>query len=425
MRQPARAAKQAKRRLGLTAVAASVSCSWDMTATAGTAIEWGYARVSTKKQDLHRQIHALTSYGIPDAQAGDTQRLYVDKLTGKNLNRQGWLELRPRLRAGDVLLLSELDRLGRSQTEMLQLFNELTTMGVHVNVIGGPIPFDTRKPGPATEMAKALLLFLGQVELIYKQERVASARESGKTAHRPRKLTSQIEESLAGEFCSGTPPQELATKYGVSRATVYRIAREHKVKNSSRRAFVPAGRGKSLTPGQIGTARQLKADGLSIRAIAQAVGSSRATVHRALTTDPAAELIISVATQSQVGQLRRGCPTCGDAPGNQTDAARLREELQTEWWSTTGRDPDQIVVKRHCGRCQPHTVYAMACLACGDGPLLTGQLAEIARDTGPQQLPAVVTDQFAAAGWQWTTTSYGAGWVCCQAAGQPSSARAR
>ncbi|MGW5190703.1 hypothetical protein ACWEOO_15700 [Kribbella sp. NPDC004138] len=66
----------------------------------------------------------------------------------------------------------------------------------------------------------------------------------------------------------------------------------------------------------------------------------------------------------------------------------------------------------------------MACLACGDGPLLTGQLAEIARDIGPQQLPAVITDQLAAAGWQWTTTSYGTGWVCCQAARQQRSARA-
>jgi DNA invertase Pin-like site-specific DNA recombinase len=264
----------------------------------------------------HRQIHALTSYGIPaDPDDGDGQRLYVDKLTGKNLNRQGWLELRPRLRAGDVLVLSQLDRLGRSQTEMLQLFNELTTMGVHVNVIGGPIPFDTRNPGPATEMAKALLLFLGQVELIYKQERVASARESGKTAHRPRKLTPQLEENLAGEFCSETPVDELVTKYGISRATVYRIAREHKAKNNSRRTFVPAGRGKSLSPGQIGTARQLKADGMSIRAIAQAVGSSRATVHRALAADPTAELIVSVAAQNQAGQHRLVCPTCGDAPG--------------------------------------------------------------------------------------------------------------
>jgi DNA invertase Pin-like site-specific DNA recombinase len=187
-------------------------------------------------------------------------------------------------------VLSELDRLGRSQTEMLQLFNELIKRGVYVNVIGGPIPFDTRQPGPVTEMAKALLLFLGQVELIYQNERVAAARESGKTAHRPRKLTPQLEEDLAGEFCSGTPVNRLAAKYGVSRATVYRIAREHQVKTSSRRACTTTGRGKSLTPGQIGTARQLRAGGLSIRAIADAVGSSRATVHRALNTALTADL---------------------------------------------------------------------------------------------------------------------------------------
>lgn len=246
-------------------------------------IEWGYARVSTRKQDLRRQIHSLTSYGIPDRPTGEAQRLYFDKLTGKHLNRQGWLELRPRLRAGDVLVLSELDRLGRSQTEMIQLFNELTTMGVDVNVLGGPIPFDTRNAGPATEMAKAILMFLGQVELIYKNERVASARSSGKTAHRPRKLPPQVEAELAGDYCTGTPVNELAGKYGVSRATVYRIAREHNAKNNPRRTPAPTGRGKSLTPGQIATARRLQADGLSIRQIADAVGSSRGTVHRALT----------------------------------------------------------------------------------------------------------------------------------------------
>ncbi|HEY0616397.1 MAG TPA: recombinase family protein [Kribbella sp.] len=396
-----------------------------MTATVATGIEWGYARVSTKKQDLHRQIHALTKYGIPDGLAGDAQRLYVDKLTGTNFNRQGWFELRPRLRAGDVLVLPELDRLGRSQTEMLQLFTELTEMGVHVNVIGGPIPFDTRIPGPATEMAKALLVFLGQVELIYKNERVASARESGKTAHRPRKLTPQLENDLAGEFCTGTVPVDaLAAKYGVSRATVYRIAREHQVKNNARRTFTPAGRGKSLTPAQIGTAQRLKANGLSIRAIAAAVGSSRATVHRALTAAPATDITTELAQSlstanepaSAAGPQRLACPGCGTVPNGKIVAARLREEVQTDWWSTTDTDPDRIVVTQHCGRCQPHSVYALACLACGDGPLLTGELAELARDTEPQELPAVVTNQLTATGWQWATTSYGAGWVCRQTA---------
>ncbi|WP_131295620.1 hypothetical protein [Kribbella sindirgiensis] len=41
---------------------------------------------------------------------------------------------------------------------------------------------------------------------------------------RPRKLTPQLEDNLAGEFSAGTPADELAAKYGVSRATAYRIA---------------------------------------------------------------------------------------------------------------------------------------------------------------------------------------------------------
>lgn len=62
-----------------------------MTATVVTGVEWGYARVSTKKQDLHRQIHALTTYGVPaDPDSGDGQRLYVDKLTGKHSQIRHW-----------------------------------------------------------------------------------------------------------------------------------------------------------------------------------------------------------------------------------------------------------------------------------------------------------------------------------------------
>ena len=113
---------------------------------------------------------------------------------------------------------------------------------------------------------------------------MASARASGKTAHRPRKLPPQVEEHLAGDYRDGTPVDQLAAKYRVSRATVYRITREHDVKNNPRRTPTPTGRGKSLTPGQIATAQRLQTEGLSIRQIAEAVGSSRGTVHRALNT---------------------------------------------------------------------------------------------------------------------------------------------
>ena len=49
----------------------------------------------------------------------------------------------------------------------------------------------------------------------------------------------------------------------------------------------------------------------------------------------------------------------------------------------------QIRLTHHCGRCQPHTVHTVACLACGDGPLLTGNLAELAHNTDSQRLPDI------------------------------------
>jgi hypothetical protein len=72
------------------------------------------------------------------------------------------------------------------------------------------------------------------------------------------------------------------------------------------------------------------------------------------------------------------------------------------------------MVTRHCGRCQPHTVYAIACLACDDGPLLTGQLAKLARGSDPQQLPTTVTNELTRTGWRWTASPHATGWICCQ-----------
>ncbi|GAA1582151.1 hypothetical protein GCM10009789_39870 [Kribbella sancticallisti] len=149
------------------------------------------------------------------------------------------------------------------------------------------------------------------------------------------------------------------------------------------------------------------------------MGSSRATIHRALTVAPTAVtedfVVVSDATVTSyqaAGPQHAACLGCGAVPNGKIAAARLREELQTDWWSTTAANPDRIEVTRHCGRCQPHTVHAIACLTCGDGLLLTGELAELARDTDPQQLPGVVTDRLATSGWQWATTSYGTGWIC-------------
>jgi hypothetical protein len=121
-----------------------------------------------------------------------------------------------------------------------------------------------------------------------------------------------------------------------------------------------------------------------------------------------------VTTSQQPSRSGQHCPTCSWAPHSSSEAKRLREELQTAWWSVAEANPDQVIQTRHCGRCQPHTVYVVACLVCGDGPILSGHLAEATLDADPQQLPAVVVDQLTAAGWRWGTGTLASGWVCCR-----------
>lgn len=67
----------------------------------------GYCRVSTKEQDLTRQIESLKAYGC--------EKIYADKSTGKNFNRPEYTKLKDALRKGDTLVVHEFDRLGRNK----------------------------------------------------------------------------------------------------------------------------------------------------------------------------------------------------------------------------------------------------------------------------------------------------------------------
>jgi hypothetical protein len=119
-------------------------------------------------------------------------------------------------------------------------------------------------------------------------------------------------------------------------------------------------------------------------------------------------------SRSRAGRHHPVCPTCGWAPNSGSEAERLREELQTFWWSVTEANPDQVIQTRHCGRCQPHTVYVVACMVCCDGSILAGQLANDTLGSDPHQLPSIVVDQLTAARWRRGTSELASGWVCCR-----------
>lgn len=108
-----------------------------------TGLDLGYARVSTTKQSLERQLDALDAVGIPD------ERIYVDKKTGTIVDREGLNQLLAYARSGDTIVVHTLDRIGRNLREVLNLVHELSEHGVGVRSLANPLPINTADEGMA------------------------------------------------------------------------------------------------------------------------------------------------------------------------------------------------------------------------------------------------------------------------------------
>lgn len=76
--------------------------------------KYGYIRVSTKEQNPERQIYAMEAENIKK------QNIYIDKITGKGFDRPQYCRMLKRLKAGDIVVIKSIDRLGRNYNEILK-----------------------------------------------------------------------------------------------------------------------------------------------------------------------------------------------------------------------------------------------------------------------------------------------------------------
>ena len=81
---------------------------------------FGYARVSSKGQNLDRQLVELRDFGVPE------ENLFCDKESGRSFDRTSYLRLRNTLREGDLLVVKSIDRLGRDYSMILEEWAFLT-----------------------------------------------------------------------------------------------------------------------------------------------------------------------------------------------------------------------------------------------------------------------------------------------------------
>lgn len=100
------------------------------------AAKYGYARVSSKDQNLDRQIAALNESGV--------ERIFADKQSGKDFERVEYKAMMKRLRAGDVLFIKSIDRLGRNYREIIEQWRAIVDKSVDIVVLDMPL-LDTRR----------------------------------------------------------------------------------------------------------------------------------------------------------------------------------------------------------------------------------------------------------------------------------------
>ncbi|TLP71179.1 recombinase family protein [Nesterenkonia sphaerica] len=184
-------------------------------------MELGYARVSTAKQDLERQIDALREVGI----AAD--RIYVDKKSGSTVNRPGLTAVLEYARDGDVIVVHTLDRLGRTVRDTLNLIHDLAERGVGVRNLADPIKVDSSNPeDPMAQLAVVLLALFGQMERTYTVERAAHARAmataKGRRVGRPSVVDPDKLAYAEHLRESGHTIAEIVTKTGITRTSLYR-----------------------------------------------------------------------------------------------------------------------------------------------------------------------------------------------------------
>lgn len=99
---------------------------------------YAYARVSARDQNLQRQIAAFTEYGI------QKNRIFFDKKSGKDFERNGYKRLLKKLKRGDLLVIKSIDRLGRNYDQIIAEWSYITnTLCADILVLDMPL-LDTR-----------------------------------------------------------------------------------------------------------------------------------------------------------------------------------------------------------------------------------------------------------------------------------------
>lgn len=118
----------------------------------GVLLIYGYVRVSTKEQNIDRQIDALKNFGLAE------KNIFIDKVSGKDFERPAYKKLLRKLKPDDTVVVSSIDRLGRNYEELLEQWRKITKeKRANIVVLDMPL-LDTRNCKDTTRILIADLV---------------------------------------------------------------------------------------------------------------------------------------------------------------------------------------------------------------------------------------------------------------------------
>ena len=194
---------------------------------------FGYIRVSTKEQCEERQIIALRNFPVPE------DKIFIDKLSGKDFNRPQYQKLLRKLRPGDILVVKSIDRLGRDYEEILNQWRIITKeKRVDIVVLDMPL-LDTRQTGKdltgifVADLVLQILSYVAQSERenIHQRqmEGIAAAKLRGVRFGRPRKPIPENFSDVKKRWETGIiSSRQAARELHIAQDTFLRWVREHR-----------------------------------------------------------------------------------------------------------------------------------------------------------------------------------------------------
>ncbi|MEK1351053.1 recombinase family protein [Limosilactobacillus fermentum] len=196
----------------------------------------GYARVSSKEQHLDRQLAALK----------DVDKLFTDKLSGANTNRPELQKMLAYIREGDIVMVTELDRLGRNNHDLTKIMNSIQNKGATLDVLNLPSMTGIADPNLRQLMTNLIIeLYKYQAEserkrIIERQQQgIALAKRQGKY-HGRKPQYAKDDPRLQHAFKlyqAGMSDVDVARNTGIKRTTFIRYRKKYGIRGNRERPF--------------------------------------------------------------------------------------------------------------------------------------------------------------------------------------------